>query len=143
MTEAQLCTFKVDSMMFGVDVQCVQEVQRHMKITEVPLAPEAVAGLINLRGKIVTAIEIRSQLNLPPRDEREPAMNVVLKTTGSVVSLLVDSIGDVVELDETRLEPPPETMDNKTRRFVKALCKLDDGLLLVLDTDAVTLHLGG
>ncbi|MBS2020709.1 MAG: chemotaxis protein CheW, partial [Deltaproteobacteria bacterium] len=91
----QLCTFLIDGMLFGVDVTNVQEVIRYQEMTRVPLASSTVRGLINLRGQIVTAIDMRARLGLPPRADQALPMNVVASTGDGVVSLLVDEIGDV------------------------------------------------
>jgi purine-binding chemotaxis protein CheW len=134
----QLCTFRVAGIHFGVDVLHVQEVIRFLEITEVPLAPRAVVGLINLRGEIVTAIDMRRRLMLPERAPGELPMNVVLRNADSIVSLLVDCIGDVLEVEHEAMDPPPETLDGVTREVVRAVYKLDDTLLLVLEANAVT-----
>ena len=89
----------------------VQEVIRYQAMTRVPLAPTVVSGLINLRGQIVTAIDLRRRLGLAgPADEGLHPMNVVVRTDDGAVSLLVDEIGDVVEVTDDAFEPPPETL---------------------------------
>ncbi len=133
----QLCTFVLGDYLFGVDVRNVQEVIRHLDMTPVPLASSVVRGLINLRGQIVTAIEMRQRLGLPPRAGAEP-MNVVVCTGDGIISLLVDEIGDVVEVDERRFERAPETMTGAFRELVPGVYKLDGRLLLVLDVERVT-----
>lgn len=134
----QYCTFRLADLLLGVDVQCVQEVIRFQEMTPVPLAQEAVRGLINLRGQIVTAIDLRCQLSLPKRDAKKRPMNVVIRTGDGAVSLLVDEIGDVIEVDEESFEPPPETISETTRECVRGIHKLDGRLMLVLDPLAVT-----
>lgn len=131
----QLCTFVLDGALFGVDVMRVQEVIRHQEMTRVPLAPPVISGLINLRGQIVTAIDMRPRLGLPPRPADRPPMNVVVRTDDSAVSLLVDEIGDVVEVSEEAFERPPDTMPAAARELVRGVYKLADQLLLLLDTD--------
>ncbi|MGN6543443.1 MAG: chemotaxis protein CheW [Aureliella sp.] len=132
--ESQVCTFMLDNQMFGVDVQCVQEVIRYQEMTEVPLAPEAVCGLINLRGQIVTAIDLRTRLGLPPRGQSQLPMNVVVRGDDGAISLLVDQIGDVQEIEPEHLEPPPDTLRGESRHLIRAAYKLNDRLLLLLDT---------
>jgi purine-binding chemotaxis protein CheW len=135
----QFCTFHVDDLYFGVDVQEVQEVIRFQEMTRVPLAADAVQGLINLRGQIVPAIDMRRQLALPDRGAEDLPMNVVVRTDDGPVSLLVDEIGDVVEVDPETYEPRPETVQGPARRLVDSVYKLPDRLLLILDTEcAVT-----
>ncbi|MFN7840202.1 MAG: chemotaxis protein CheW [Pirellula sp.] len=107
---SQLCTFFLDSQMFGIDVQTVQEVIRYQQMTDIPLAPDAVCGLINLRGQIVTAIDLRKRLGLPSRPEGQLPMNVVVRSDDGAVSLLVDQIGDVQESDLENFASPPETL---------------------------------
>jgi len=133
----QYCTFHLGDLFLGVDVQRVQEVIRYQEMTPVPLAQAAVQGLINLRGQIVTAIDLRCQLSLPKREDQRP-MNVVIRTGDGAVSLLVDEIGDVIEVSDETYEPPPETIDEATRRCVLGVHKLDGKLMLVLDPRAVT-----
>ena len=107
---SQFCTFYLDKLLFGVELKGVQEVMRSLDMTKVPLAPEVVSGLINLRGQIVTAVDLRRRLELEPRPPGMLAMNVVVRSEDGAVSLLVDEIGDVVEVEETTFEPPPETL---------------------------------
>ncbi len=131
----QFCTFVLDDLFFGIEVERVQEVFRYQEMTSVPLAPGVVEGLINLRGQIVTAIDMRRRLQFAPRtDDRRP-MNVVVRTEGGAVSLLVDQIGDVLEVDESVFERPPDTVSGVARELILGAYKLSDRLLLVLDTD--------
>lgn len=127
-------TFSVANMFCGIEVGQVQEVLKHQDMTPVPLAPRVVEGLINLRGQIVTAIDLRRRFRLPERTDGREAMNLVLRCDGGAVSLLVDSIGDVLEMDGCEHEPPPSTMDPFHRDLVEAVFKLDGKLLLALDT---------
>jgi purine-binding chemotaxis protein CheW len=131
----QLCTFYLDNHFFGVDVQTVQEVIRYQDMTRVPLARKAVSGLINLRGQIVTAIDLRRRLGLPDRPADRLPMNVVVRSDDGVVSLLVDQIGDVQEVDQDNFEPPPETLRGASRNMIRGAYKMKDRLLLVLDTE--------
>lgn len=131
----QFCTFRVDDLYFGVEVQKVQEVIRYQEMTNIPLAPDSIKGLINLRGQIVTALDLRTRLGLGDRKEEELPMNVVIRSEGGAVSLLVDEIGDVTEVDENQFESPPETLEGMIRELVSGVYKLEDRLLLILDTD--------
>jgi purine-binding chemotaxis protein CheW len=133
--ERQFCTFYLQELFFGVEVQQVQEVIRYQSTTRVPLATDVVGGLINLRGQIVTAIDLRRRIGLPHRPNDEQPMNVVVRAEGGAVSLLVDEIGDVVEVDEKMFEPPPDSLQGSGRELVKGVYKLKDALLLVLDTE--------
>ena len=135
--ERQFCTFYLDDLFFGVEVEKVQEVLRYQGMTEVPLAPAVVGGLINLRGQIVTAMDLRKRLGLGDRDGKHSPMNVVLRTDDGAVSLLVDEIGDVVEVEDDTFEAPPDTISAESRALVRGVHKLRDRLLLLLDTDRV------
>jgi purine-binding chemotaxis protein CheW len=130
----QFATFTLEGLLFGVEVQQVQEVIRYQAMTRVPLAPEVVSGLINLRGQIVTAIDLRRRLGFRPRAEGRLPMNVVVRTADGAVSLLVDEIGDVVEAEESAFETPPETLQGSARALIRGAYKLEGKLLLVLDT---------
>jgi purine-binding chemotaxis protein CheW len=131
----QFSTFFVADLFFGVDVLDVQEVLRSQQMTPVPQAPEIVEGLINLRGQIVTAIDMRRRLQLPPQAGDRPSMNIVIRTPDGAVSLLVDEIGDVLEMDGSAYERPPQNLDPGAREIIRGVYKMKDGLLLVLDTE--------
>jgi purine-binding chemotaxis protein CheW len=130
------CTFLIDDLLFGIEVSKVQEVIRFQRMTRVPLAPGAIHGLINLRGQIVTAMDLRRQLDLPPLPEDRLPMNVVVSIEQDAVSFLVDEIGDVIEVSDDCLEQPPPTLRGRIRELVAGVLKLDRGLLLILDVDS-------
>lgn len=134
-TARQVCTFTVADLYFGIDVRQVQEVIRHQEMTPVPLAPQRVGGLINLRGQIVTALDLRRQLGLKPREADRLPMNVVVRDGDGAVSLLVDSIGDVLEVSEDLFEAPPATVRSNVRNLTLGAYKLPEKLLLLLDTE--------
>ena len=136
MSTLQMCTFTVDKLLLGVDVLSVQEVIRHHAMTTVPLAPTVVRGLINLRGQIVMAIDLRHRLGLPERGDDTMSMNVVVRTDEGPISLLVDEIGDVIEVPVGEFEPPPRTFSGPARALVDGVYKLHEQLLLVLDVGA-------
>jgi purine-binding chemotaxis protein CheW len=140
MSESRLlCTFYVDDLYLGVDVVEVQEVIRYQEMTVVPLAPDVVHGLINLRGQIVTALDMRTMLGLPPLVSGELPANVVIRDgADEALSLLVDQIGDVVDTDESDFEPVPPTLSGPARELVLGAYKLPGQLLLVLDTARVS-----
>jgi purine-binding chemotaxis protein CheW len=138
----QLCTFYLHDLLFGIEVEKVQEVIRYQEMTRIPLAPAVVAGLINLRGQIVTAINLRQQLDLPSRGGGELPMNVVIRRDDGPISLLVDEIGDVVEVDEALFEPAPQTLHSESREFIRGVYKLKEQLLLLLDTEKTVTVVG-
>jgi purine-binding chemotaxis protein CheW len=133
--KSQYCTFWVDGLFFGVGVECVQEVLRYQHLTAVPSAPEAIQGLINLRGQIVTAVDLRFRLGLPPRAEGALPMNVIVRSRGEVVSLLVDDIGDVIDTTGLELEPAPANVPSVVQDTIHGVLALPDSILLVLDAD--------
>ena len=137
----QFATFWVDGLYFGVEVNQVQEVIRHQAMTRVPLAPPVVSGLINLRGHIVTALDLRKRLGLRERAQGQLPTNVVIRTADEPVSVLVDEIGDVVEAEEGTFELPPDTLDNKAQGMICGVHKLKDRLMHVLEAESV-LRLG-
>jgi len=130
----QFCTFYLDRLLFGIELLQVQEVIRYLELTEVPLAPEVIGGLLNLRGQIVTAVDLRRQLDLDERPVDTLPMNVVVRTADGPVSMLVDEIGDVVEVEEATFEPAPETLQGRIRTLILGVHKLDKHLMHVLDT---------
>lgn len=134
-TGAQYATFYLDGLYFGIEVLKVQEVIRHQVMTPVPLAPDTVRGLINLRGQIVTALDLRARLGLTPRAADTLPMNVVVRTADGAISLLVDEIDDVVEVSPEQFEPAPETVRMKVGGLVTGVYKLAARLLLILDVE--------
>ena len=132
---SQFCTFYLDKLLFGVELQGVQEVNRSLDMTKVPLAPAVVSGLINLRGQIVTAVDLRRRLELELRPAGMLARNVVVRSEDGAVSLLVDEIGDVVEVGESSFEAAPETLRGSVRTMIVGVYKLNDRLLHVLDIE--------
>jgi purine-binding chemotaxis protein CheW len=133
----RVCTFLVDGSCYGVEVLRVQEIIRAQPLTRVPRAPHVVRGLINLRGRIVTVLDLRRRLELAEQASEETQRNVVVRTPEGVVSLLVDEIGDVLDVEEDAYEPPPETLDGVARDLIRGAYKLPDRLLLILDIDRV------
>lgn len=131
----QYCTFHLDTLFLGIEVLRVQEVIREQPMTRLPLAPAEVSGLINLRGQIVTAIDLRERFGLPRRADGRPPMNVVVQTDEGAVSFLVDEIGDVIETDPDAFELPPETVHGAARELILGVYKLPARLLLVMDCD--------
>lgn len=131
----QFATFYIDGLFFGVEVRNVQEVIRYQHMTRVPIAPAMIQGLINLRGQIVTAIDLRRRLELPPRPPGQLPMNVVVRSDEGAVSLLVDEIGEVVEVEQDAYERAPETLKGVARELVSGVYKMKDSLLLILDTE--------
>ncbi len=133
----QLCTFFVDSLFLGIEVEKVQEITRYQEMTRVPLAPAVVGGLINLRGQIVTAIDLRRRLDLSDRPAEISPLNVIVRTADETASLLIDNIGDILEVDQDDFETTPDTFTSKVRPLIRGVYKLQGQLLLFLDVDKV------
>lgn len=132
----QFCTFFINKIYFGIDILQVQEVIRFTKITPVPLAPPDILGLINLRGKIVTIIDIKSRLQMNQNIKNyENNYNIILNNKLELVSLIVDEIGDVVEVAENEFEPPPATLKAEISSLLQGAYKLQDKFLLILNVD--------
>jgi purine-binding chemotaxis protein CheW len=128
----RLATFTIDGTAFGVDVSRVREVVRPLDVTPIPLAPPEVAGLINLRGEIVTALDLRVRLGVDARADAS-AMNLIMTTGHGPVSLLVDEAGEVREVDPTTFEPAPTTITGQARDLILGTYPLDGRLLVELD----------
>jgi purine-binding chemotaxis protein CheW len=135
--ELQYCTFYVAGHYFGLEVLKVQEIIRYQQITRVPLAAPVVSGLINLRGQIVTALDMRRRLELEERPAGQLPVNVVVQTDDGAVSLLVDEIGDVRAIRDQTLEAPPETLQGGARELIRGAYKMPDQLLLILNAEKV------
>ena len=133
----QYCTFRLGQYHCGIDVLAVHEILHHQPMTRVPLAPPVVKGLINLRGQIITALDMRVRLGFPARADGKPSVNIVVGyASGSeeaTAALLVDEIGDVVEIDPASCETPPDTVRGAIRVLILAVSKREQGLLLILD----------
>ncbi len=135
--ENQFCTFYLEKLFFGIEVEKVQEIIRYQKITHVPLSSPEVAGLINLRSQIVTAIDLRRRLNLTDDKMEKSPLNVVVRFEDETISLLVDEVGDVIDVSQDNFEPPPETLRGKVRKLIRGAYKLEKQLLLILDVEKV------
>ena len=135
--ELQLCTFFLDQFFFGIEAEKVQEIVRYQHITPVPLAPLEVRGLINLRSKILIAIDMRRRLDLPVLNGDRLPLNLVVRVDEENISLLVDDVGDVLDVSDDWFEPTPETLTGKVRQLIRGAYKLEDRLLLILDIEKV------
>lgn len=135
--EEQLVTMTVDGQLFGIPILSVQDIVEPRQITPVPLASSAVAGVLNLRGRIVTVIDLRVCLGAPPKDLNERPMSVTVEHKHDLYTILVDSIGDVRSLPRRDLDKPPQTLDAKMRRLCSGVFRLQDDLLAVLDVEKV------
>ena len=130
----QYATFYVGDLFFGIEAVCVQEVIRHQEMTAIPLAPRAIKGLINLRGQIVTAVDTRCTLGLSPAPAGQPPMNIIIRAEDGAVSLLVDSIGDVLEVTRSSYSDVPDNLPSCQRDMIAGVYKLRNRLMLLLKT---------
>ena len=133
----QYSTFRINDLLLGIEVVKVQEVIRYQDMTVVPLAPDVIEGLINLRGQIVIAIDTRRSLGLPGATGDALPMNVVIHSDDGVVSLLVDDIGDVIDVPLDAYAPVPDNMPKEQRDLIECVYDLKEGLMLVLNTNRV------
>jgi purine-binding chemotaxis protein CheW len=137
MSSQQFTTFLVGGQLFGIEVENVQEILRYQPMTPVPLSSAALAGLINLRGEVIAAIDVRRRLESAPEGTAARPVNVVVRTDQGPVSLLVDQIGAVIDAHDDDFEPPPETLVGPVRSLIRGAYKLDTELLLALDVAGV------
>lgn len=130
-TTIQYVTFRVEDQWFGIPVGVAQEVIVAQNIAPVPLAPAEIAGFLNLRGQIVTAMDLRRRLELTPRSLEE-SINIVVRQEGELFSLLVDEVGDVLTVDSDAVEPVPQSLSQTWRQVCSGVVRQDNGLLLVV-----------
>jgi purine-binding chemotaxis protein CheW len=131
----QLCTFELGRLFVGIEIRHVQEILHWQPITQVPLAPPTVRGLMSLRGQIVPVLDLRERLGVDPTGNLEP-YHVLVRTNDGPVSLLVDRVADVIEVDDQSFEPAPETLQRDLRALIRGAYKLERRLLLALDAEA-------
>ena len=132
-TEQEFLTFHVGNQLFGVPVLSVRDVLKPQSLARIPLAPPEVAGAINLRGRIITTIDVRCRLGLPLRENSDPSMSVVVNDGDELYSLMVDSVGDVISLSSSAFENNPATVSSRWRDFSSGIYHLDRELMIVLD----------
>lgn len=132
-TSSDFLTIMIADQIFGIPVLQVQDVLGAQKVTRIPLARPEVAGSLNLRGRIVTAIDVRCRLNLPPREEKQREMSVVVEHDGELYSLIIDEVGDVMTLQDSDFENNPATLDALWRSVSAGIYRLEQQLLVVLD----------
>jgi purine-binding chemotaxis protein CheW len=136
-TDRQYCTFTLGKDLYGLEVGRVQEVLRNQETTRVPLAKPIIRGLINLRGQIVMAIDLRHCLGLESSPTDRAPMNLVLRTEDAPISLLVDAIHDVITVASTSVEPPPAGLREPANRLVRGTYVSDGRLILFLEADGI------
>lgn len=130
-------TFRLARQWLGIPVVLIQEVLQAQSVSPVPRSPRHVAGFLNLRGQIVTAVDLRTALGLPPREDGKAGMNVVVKDGEEFFSLIVDRVGDVVEVDADRVEPAPKTLPGVWKDVCSGVIQMEEELLVILDVKQV------
>ncbi len=133
--DEEFVTFTIAGQLFGIPVLQIQDVLSSYHITPIPLAPPEITGSLNLRGRVVTAIDVRLRLGLPPRSPDADSMSIVAENEGELYSLMVDSVGEVLALSQSAYERNLPTLDAKFRAFSDGIYRLDDQLLVVLDVN--------
>lgn len=136
-TKQLICTFTVANNNYGVVVDNVQEVLADHQITDIPLAPPGVLGLMNIRGRIVPAIALHKVLRLQGKEDQEERLNIIINHDGEQVGLMVDRIGDIVSIKPEEIEAPPETLKGAPRRFMRGVFPVQGSLYLLLDLDTL------
>jgi len=131
--KAEYLTIYLDDQMFGIPVLKVQDVLRDIKFTKVPLAPVEVSGALNLRGRIVTAVNVRQRLGLPPYDGEKKSLSVVVEHENELYSLVIDSVGDVISIENRDIGASPPTLDKLWKDIADGVYCMEDKLMLVLD----------
>ncbi len=134
-------TVKIGGQMFGIPILQVQDVLGEQRVTHIPLAPPQVSGSLNLRGRIVTAVNVRKCLGLPPLENVENEMSVVVDHDDELYSLVIDEVGDVLSLNESEYEQNPATLDLLWRSVSLGVYRLDGGILVILDVPKLLLSL--
>jgi purine-binding chemotaxis protein CheW len=130
-------TVLLGGQLFGLPISRVQDVFMPERLTRVPLARPEIAGVLNLRGRIVTAIDMRCRLGLPKRDEKRPPMAVGIECKGESYGLLIDTVGEVLKLDDNAREPNPVNLDTRLAQISAGVHRLDGQLLVILDVERV------
>lgn len=141
-TSKDFLTINIAGQMFGIPILQVQDVLGHQNVARIPLAPPQVAGALNLRGRIVTAVNVRRCLGLPDLEEpRKSTMSVVVENDGEFYSLIIDSVGDVLSLQDSQFEQNPPTLDLLWRSVSLGVYRLSGKLLIVLDVNKLLMSL--
>lgn len=131
--QKEFLTMTIDGQMFGIHVMQVQDVLGLQRVTRVPLAPPEVEGSLNLRGRIVTAINMRTRLGIALQPENSKSMSIVVDHRGDLFSLTVDGVGEVLSLPDSQFEKVPATLDKVWRQHASGIYRLDGELLVILD----------
>ncbi len=133
----QLVSFLIGNEEFGVDILYVQEINRMIQITKVPNAPDFVDGVINLRGRVIPVIDLRSKLGMNKKEHDKNTRIIVVEISGKTVGFIVDAVNEVLRIPKNITEAPPELVSGVNSEYIKAVGKLEDRLLILLDLEKV------
>lgn len=131
----QLVSFKVSSEEFGVDILKVQEINRMLKITKVPNAPDFVEGVVNLRGRIIPVIDLRKRMSIETKSHDSKTRIIVVDIAGNIVGFIVDEVNEVLRISKDIIETPPELVSKVESDFITSVAKLEDRIIILLDLD--------
>lgn len=133
----QLVSFKIGNEEFGVDILRVQEINRMMEITKVPNAPDFVDGVVNLRGRIIPVVDLRTRLGMPRAEHDSKTRIVVVDLDGKTVGFIVDEVSEVLRIPKNITEPPPDMVAGIEADYITAVGKLEDRLLILLELERI------
>ncbi len=133
--QLQLATFAVGDLLLGIEIDRIQEINRQLDITPVPRAPSFVRGVINLRGEVVSVIDPRTILGLPPADVTRSSRNLVIQSRGELIGLMVDRIADILSVSTSDIDAPPAHIQGVDGRFFKGVHTTDKELVVLIDLD--------
>lgn len=133
----QLVSFKIDTEEFGVDILKVQEINRVMEITKVPDTPEYVEGVVNLRGRIIPIVDLRTRLNFPKKEHDTSTRIIVVELSRRTIGFIVDEVSEVLRIPKSIIEAPPAMVSGINTEYITAIGKLEDKLLILLDLEKV------
>jgi purine-binding chemotaxis protein CheW len=133
----ELATFHVGEALCGMDILKIQEINKHIQITTVPQGPDYVLGVLNLRGRIVTIIDLSRKIGLPPANLTENSRNIIVNSKDEYIGLIVDQIGDVVATSTEKVEPPPANIGGLQGRYFEGVVEGRDSLIGILNIEEV------
>lgn len=136
----QWVTFRLDGETYGINVMQVQEVLRYSEIAPVPGAPSYVLGIINLRGNVVTVIDTRHRFGLPAGEVTDNTRIVIIETDNHVIGIMVDSVAEVVYLNQSEIESAPNVGNEESAKFIQGVCHKNDELLILIDLNKLLTH---
>lgn len=137
MATRQLVVFNVNNEEFGIDIEQVNIIERPLEIFKIPDTPEYIEGLINLRGKVHTVFNLRKRFNMPAKDFDENTKIIMADTGSAVIGLIVDGVREIVRIDDKDIESTPKVLEDLKRRYITAVAKVDERIIMLLDLGIV------